>query len=153
GDARHYDLECTLTDRRRSVSFDAYKPLLGVAGARFISLQVGPTSAQARDYPAIIDLTSKIRDFADTAGLVPHLDLVISVDTAVAHLAGAMGKPVWILSRHDNCWRWMAEREDSPWYPNLRLYRQARSGDWPAVISRVAADLAQWTSGHKRGNG
>jgi ADP-heptose:LPS heptosyltransferase len=83
-----------------------------------------------------------VSDFADTASLVANLDLVISVDTSVVHLAGAMGKPVWILSRFDNCWRWLTEREDSPWYPTARLFRQTTSGDWNRVIARVTDALA-----------
>jgi len=72
------------------------------------------------------------------------LDLVISVDTSVAHLAGALGKPVWILSRFDGCWRWLLDRDDSPWYPTARLFRQRAPGDWDAVIARVAQELSAW---------
>jgi hypothetical protein len=87
------------------------------------------------------DLTSQLRDFADTAGLIENLDLVISADTAVVHLAGAMGKPVWVLNRFDSCWRWFPDRDDSPWYPTLRLFRQTAPGNWIDVVSRVAAAL------------
>jgi len=80
-------------------------------------------------------------DFDDTAALVAGLDLVISVDTAVAHLAGALGRPVWVLSRYDACWRWLAGRRDSPWYPSLRLYRQPNPGDWESLLAEVAGDL------------
>jgi len=80
-------------------------------------------------------------DFADTAALLANLDLVISVDTAVAHVAGAMGKPVWLLDRFDPCWRWLAGRRDSPWYPTLRLYRQTTPGDWAPVLAEVVRDL------------
>ena len=85
---------------------------------------------------------SGVVDFADTAALVAELDLVISVDTSTAHLAAAMGKPVWLLSRYSGCWRWLLERADSPWYPSLRLYRQDESRDWTGVMTRVARDLA-----------
>ena len=79
-----------------------------------------------------------INNFADTAGLMHHLDLVISVDTANAHLAGAMGRPVWIpLNAYGNCWRWLLKREDSPWYPSARLYRQPKMGDWDSVINKM----------------
>ena len=79
-----------------------------------------------------------IKDFADTAGLMHHLDLVISVDTANAHLAGAMGRPVWIpLNAYGNCWRWLLKREDSPWYPSARLFRQPRMGDWDSVVNKL----------------
>jgi ADP-heptose:LPS heptosyltransferase len=85
-----------------------------------------------------------VADFADTAAIVANLDLVISVDTAVAHLAAAMGKPVWLLSRFNGDWRWLLDRDDSPWYPTLRLYRQPASRDWRPVVARVAGDLAAW---------
>lgn len=85
--------------------------------------------------------TDELRDFADTAALIANLDVVISVDTSTAHLAAAMGKPVWILNRYDTCWRWLLNRTDSPWYPNVRIYRQQRPGDWDGVIRQVMADL------------
>jgi hypothetical protein len=144
GDARHYDVESNVIDRRRSVSLEAYVPLLKIDGARFFSLQIGPSANQIKDHPAVIDRTARIRDFADTAGLIAHLDLVISVDTSVAHLAGAMSKPVWVLSRFDNCWRWMMEREDSSWYPTMRLYRQPAPFTWGPAIERLTADLRHW---------
>ncbi len=93
------------------------------------------------DGPRIIDFTSLLNDFADTAALIENLDLVISVDTATAHLAGALGKPVWILNRFDTCWRWLLDRTDSPWYPTAKLYRQEKAGDWDPVIRRVKSDL------------
>jgi ADP-heptose:LPS heptosyltransferase len=83
-----------------------------------------------------------VTDFADTAAIVANLDLVISVDTSIVHLAGALGKPVFLLDRYDNCWRWLSGREDSPWYPTLRIFRQERSGEWAPVIARVAKALA-----------
>lgn len=146
GDARHYDIESNMTDRRRSVSLDAYAPFFAIPGLRFFSLQIGPAAAQAAGQPALIDLTAQIRDFADTAGLIAQLDLVVSVDTSVAHLAGAMAKPVWVLSRLDNCWRWLTGRRDSPWYPSLRLYRQTAPGDWQPTLQRLAEDLAGWAA-------
>ena len=87
-----------------------------------------------------------MHDFADTAALVANLDLVIAVDTAVAHLAGALGKPVWLLNRFDTCWRWLLERDDSPWYPSLRQFRQAEQGDWAEVMERVAGALEQFVT-------
>ncbi len=83
----------------------------------------------------------KERDLADTAAIISHLDLVITVDTSVAHVAGALNKPVWILSRFDGCWRWFADRDDSPWYPRARLYRQSEPGQWADVVERVASAL------------
>jgi tetratricopeptide (TPR) repeat protein len=89
----------------------------------------------------LTNFAGELRDFAETAALLEQLDLLISVDTSTAHLAGAMGKPVWILNRFDACWRWLLDRPDSPWYPSARLYRQESPGDWDGVIRRVAADL------------
>lgn len=117
----------------------------------FYSLQKGqPAEAELAELlarrwngPALRDYTSALHDFADTAALIEHLDLVVSVDTSAAHLAGALGKPVWILNRFDACWRWLLDRNDSPWYPSARLYRQHRPGDWDGVLRKVARDLDQ----------
>jgi ADP-heptose:LPS heptosyltransferase len=87
------------------------------------------------------DLAAEIRDFADTAALIENLDLVISVDTSVAHLAGALGKNVWTLLPARPEWRWLLDRDDSPWYPTMRLFRQTRRGDWTDVIDRVVTTL------------
>jgi len=92
--------------------------------------------------PAMVNLSDKLTDFAETAALIEQLDLVISVDTSTAHLAAAMGKPTWILNRYDSCWRWMMDRTDSPWYRSARLYRQTSPGDWAGVLQRVLDDLA-----------
>jgi ADP-heptose:LPS heptosyltransferase len=89
----------------------------------------------------LADYTDELEDFADTAALIMNLDLVISVDTSVAHLAGALGRPVWTLLHADPDWRWLLQREDSPWYPTMRLFRQPVLGDWDPVIRRVAAEL------------
>jgi tetratricopeptide (TPR) repeat protein len=91
----------------------------------------------------LVDAAPDIDDFDDTAGLIEALDLLISVDTSTAHLAAAMGKPVWLLNRFDSCWRWLENRDDSPWYPSLRLFRQTAPGDWPGVMQRVEAALAE----------
>jgi hypothetical protein len=117
----------------------------------FYSLQKGQPAeselaelvSRGWDGPELIDFSSSLNDFADTAALIENMDLVISVDTATAHLAGALGKPVWILNRFDTCWRWLLDRTDSPWYPTARLYRQPRSGDWDSVVERVRADFKQ----------
>jgi tetratricopeptide (TPR) repeat protein len=130
-------------DRRRSTTLATLAPLAVVPGVRFVSLQKGPAAEQARSAGFdLLDLMDQVVDFADTAALVANLDLVISVDTSVVHLAGAMGKPVFLLDRYDNCWRWLSGRDDSPWYPSLRIFRQQQSGDWPPVIARVATALA-----------
>jgi Flp pilus assembly protein TadD len=137
-------------DRRRSLSLEFLAPLAGIEGLQLFSLQKGPAAADLRDAqargwggPAIVDHTAELQDFADTAALVANLDLVIACDTSVAHLAGAMGKPVWILSRFDGCWRWLADRDDSPWYPTARLFRQEASGDWAGVVDRVRTALVE----------
>jgi hypothetical protein len=95
---------------------------------------------------AVIDWTDDLHDFSDTAALIENLDLVISVDTSVAHLAGALGKPFWLLNRYNSCWRWLRERDDSPWYPTARLFRQDATRDWDRVIARVQAALDDYVS-------
>jgi tetratricopeptide (TPR) repeat protein len=130
-------------DHRRSTRLATLAPLAAVPGIQFISLQKGLASEEAQTAGfALLDVMDAVRDFADTAALLANLDLVISVNTSVVHLAGAMGKPVFLLDRYDNCWRWLSGREDSPWYPTLRIFRQRRSGDWGPVIQRVAMALA-----------
>ena len=126
-------------DARRSLPPERLAPLAGLGRIRLVSLQKGGPSAPAA--LGLIDHTTDLHDFADTAALIANLDLVVSVDSAVAHLAGAMGKPVWLLDRFDHCWRWIAGRLDSPWYPTLRIYRQPNPGDWDAVVAAVARDL------------
>jgi ADP-heptose:LPS heptosyltransferase len=124
-----------------------------VAGVSFVSLQKGEPARQAADPPPglrLRDDTVELCDFADTAALIEALDLVISVDTSVAHLAGALGKPVWLLNRHDTCWRWLLGRDDSPWYPTLRQFRQPAPGDWQAVMARVRDALAKLADGRDR---
>ena len=147
GNARRHNPSVHAVDRQRSLHVDRYAPLLAIAGITFFSLQIGAEAAlQAKAHPAIIDLTADLRDFSDTAALIGELDLVISVDTAVAHLAGALGKPVWMLNRYNTCWRWLIERDDSPWYPSMRIFRQPQPGDWDAVMSRVRDTLATYAA-------
>ncbi|HEY0836689.1 MAG TPA: tetratricopeptide repeat protein [Azospirillum sp.] len=138
-------------DRRRSIALGQLAPLAGTPGVRFYSLQKGDdAAAQLRNPPPgleLIDPMDEVGDFADTAALVSRLDLVIGVDTSVVHLAGGLGRPVWVLSRFDGCWRWLTGRDDSPWYPSLRLYRQEDPGDWAPVIGRLARDLRDWAAG------
>ena len=132
-------------DRRRSIPFALLAPLASAPGCGFVSLRVGDTAPvdgpEAPRADWLLDVSDGITDFADTAALIETLDLVIAVDTAVAHLAGALGKPVWLLNRFDSCWRWLRDREDSPWYPGLRQFRQTTPGDWDGVIARVVAAL------------
>ena len=134
------DWQARLIDTRRSLEPSALAGLAGLTGIRFISLQKD-RPAPAIDGLPMFDAMEQMRDFADTAALVATLDLVIAVDTAVAHLAAALGRPVWLLSRYDGCWRWLHDRADSPWYPTMRIYRQARPFAWPAVIAQVRQDL------------
>jgi tetratricopeptide (TPR) repeat protein len=137
-------------DGKRSLNLELFAPLAGVPGVRFFSLQVGEGADQAATPPAgmeLTDLGAGIRDFADTAAIMAHLDLVISADTAVAHLAGALGKRVWVLLPMACDWRWLLEREDSPWYPGACLFRQRRRGDWGEVLERVARRLAELQDG------
>lgn len=134
----------------RSITLQMLAPLGQVPGVSFYSLQKGEARAQARQPPAgmeLIDRSAELRDFADTAALLANLDLVIAVDTAVVHLAGAMGKRVWMLLPFMPDWRWQLGREDSPWYPTVRLFRQTTNGEWQSVIQRVAAALRQWSRG------
>lgn len=134
----------TSVDRRRSCGLAAFAPLASVRGARFVSLQAGAAAAQGQEPPPgieLVDPMDAVHDFADTAAVIANLDVVISVDTSVAHLAGAMGKPVFLLDRFDNCWRWMHGRTDTPWYPSMTIFRQPRPGDWGAVMHRVAPAL------------
>lgn len=143
----------TPVNERRNVPLAALETFADL-DIEFYSLQLGqPATSELANLngrrwrgPILKDFTSEIRDFADTAALIDQLDLVISVDTSTAHLAGALGKPVWILNRFDTCWRWLIDRDDSPWYPTARLYRQERPGDWPAVLEKVRLDLRQWAS-------
>jgi hypothetical protein len=129
-------------DQRRSMKLAEMAPLAEASGHVFVSLQLGLPARQAAtaSFP-LVDVSDRITDFADTAALIEVLDLVITVDTAVAHVAGALGRPVWLLSRFDACWRWMRERDDSPWYPTMRLFRQTSPGDWADVMRRVADAL------------
>ena len=131
-------------DTDRSISLDALAPLAQASGVRFFSLQKGPAAAQAKSPPAemeLIDFTDSLNDFADTAALLANLDLVICVDTAVAHLAGAMGKKAWVLLPFAPDWRWMLDRNDSPWYPTFRLFRQPARGDWQTPINQIVEEL------------
>jgi tetratricopeptide (TPR) repeat protein len=126
-------------DRNRSLPPALLAPLFATPGVRFVNLQVGPSAGQI---PGIGDLTPLLADFAETAALIATLDLVLTVDTAVAHLAGALGKPAWVMLPHAPDWRWLLERDDSPWYASLRLFRQNSPGDWAGVVAAIASELA-----------
>ena len=140
-------------DHNRSIKLSMLAPLSTISGIRLFSLQVGEAAAQIKecsDILDIIDLTHEITDFADTAALIENLDVVVSVDTATAHLAGALGRPVIILLPFSPDWRWFLGREDSPWYPTARLLRQPAPGQWTPVINRLVELLRDWLKEQKR---
>ena len=131
-------------DKQRSVPVETLLPLLRTPGFTWVSLQKGEAAEQLARLPddvSVWDGSSRDGDFAETAALVATLDLVITTDTCIAHLAGAMGKPVWILLPHLADWRWMQERETTPWYPTARLIRQTTSEDWAGLVDRVVGEL------------
>jgi len=130
-------------DRNRSLPLPQLDSLANPHCA-FFSLQFGVGAQQLKQSAlAPVSLAGQLRNFAETAAAVANLDLLISVDTSVAHLAGALGRPVWLLLPFNCDWRWLLERSDTPWYPTMRLYRQPGRGDWPAVVARLAHDLAE----------
>ncbi|WP_449235879.1 tetratricopeptide repeat protein [Azospirillum doebereinerae] len=135
-------------DRNRSLPLDAILQLAGIPGIRLVSVQKGPAAGQLADRAAaggaaadVVNLDPEIGDFADTATILANLDLVVCVDTSVAHLAGALGRPAWVLLPFAPDWRWMLHRTDNPWYPTLRLFRQAVPGDWGPVLAAVSRCL------------
>lgn len=153
GSSRRQSAELAAIDARRSIPLQRLAPILAVGGCTFFSLQKGTASAELEPYRGrddttlpqigqIHDFSAEWADFSETAAFIANLDLVISVDTAVAHLAGALGKAVWLLNRHDSCWRWLLNRSDSPWYATLRQFRQPRPGEWEPPIAAAAAALA-----------
>jgi len=149
GGSRPDEPETWAANQRRNVPLLLLSAALDLPGIDFVSLQKGePAESEFRGREGaywkvgrVFNAAADLKDFADTAGLIANLDLVISVDTSTAHLAAAMGKPTWILNRYDTCWRWLLDREDSPWYASVRLYRQGADRDWNAVLKRVTADL------------
>lgn len=131
-------------DANRSCSLDFFKSLLFIDGIQLYSLQMGAASEELRsidDHSRIIDLSDEINDWSDTAAAIANLDLIITVDTSIAHLAGAMGRLTWTLLAYAPDWRWLLERGDSPWYPGMRLFRQQRVGDWSELFTRVSKEL------------
>ncbi|ASG20046.1 tetratricopeptide (TPR) repeat protein [Nitrospirillum viridazoti] len=138
-------------DRHRSIhQLAALDPLWAVPGVRWYSLQVGPRAADVGQMSAgrVTDLSTRLSDYGETAAAIANLDLVIAVDTSVAHLAGALGKPVWLLISNRPDWRWMRDRTDSPWYPTARLFRQTRMNDWSGPMAAMAAALAELAARH-----
>jgi len=125
---------------RRNVPFDALRSLLELDRVTFFSLQMGAAAAEATQRPrrsGFIDWTAELNSLDDTAALLSRLDMVISVDTSLAHLAAALDRPVWMLARYDTCWRWYKNRADTPWYPSMRIFSQERAGDWASVAGQV----------------
>jgi len=132
-------------DRNRSIALARLAPLFALEAVSFISVQRelrGEDAQALARLPRIAHLGEELHDFDDTAAVLALADLVISVDTSVAHLAGAMGRPAWILLPFAPDWRWMLRREDSPWYPTARLFRQDALGDWDSIIARARDELA-----------
>jgi tetratricopeptide (TPR) repeat protein len=134
-------------DRNRSMKLARLRPLIDGAGASFVSLQKGPSVAEIAEngwQGRILDLGSQLEDFADTAAVIAGLDLIVTVDTAVAHLAGSLSRPAWILIPFVPDWRWLLDRCDSPWYPTARLLRQTRHGDWTGPVADMLATLRRY---------
>ena len=131
-------------DLNRSLRLKTLSPLFGLSDVTFVSLQHEVREVDAgllHKHPTIVHIGDQFQDFADTAAAIANLDAVIAADTAVAHLAGAMGKPLLLLLPLGADFRWLRERSDSPWYPTARLYRQPAFGDWGSVIATVRQDL------------
>ena len=138
-------------DHKRSMTLERLRPLFELEGISWHSLQVGPSTAQlaAANLP-IADLSSALKDFADTTAATAQLDLVITVDTVIAHIAGALGKPVWLMLPAIAEWRWLREGSESPWYPTARLFRQPAIGDWDSLVAEVKGALASLAPQPKR---
>ena len=131
-------------NHERAMTLSKLEPLLELRGFRFYSLQKGPPSSQLSSLPArlsITDLGGEFADYADTAAAIMNLDLLLTVDTSVAHMGGALGRPTWVMLSRLPDWRWLRERSDSPWYPTMRLFRQQRLNDWPSLVSEVATEI------------
>ena len=144
GSSHQGHVDATLMDQRRSIGLERMKAWLTFEDLRFYSLQKGPSAKEVITLglqDRVVDFMSEVEDFADTAAIIQNLDLVITVDTSVAHLAGGLGKPVWILSRYDADWRWLQNRPTSPWYPTARIFGQPSPGDWGSVLSEVRREL------------
>jgi hypothetical protein len=131
-------------NRSRSIPLNLLESLFNLENVHFFSLQMGPEAAELTAWKAkIADLAPVTSDMADTAAQMAHLDLILSIDTSVAHLAGALARPLWVMLSCLPDWRWLLDRKDSPWYPTARLFRQPRPGDWTAVIASVRAALVE----------
>jgi hypothetical protein len=131
-------------DHHRSTHLAALAPLADIPGITLVSLQKGPAAAQAAQFPGLIDITADLTDFADTIAMIDGLDLVITVDTAIAHIAGAMARPTWVMLPFAPDWRWLTTRQDSPWYPSLRLFRHPAPRRWDLVAAELAVQLNRY---------
>ena len=151
GNPRKQLAGCNRIDALRSMEFAQLAPLFDVPDCEFFSLQKGDDAVRqlrgSNLRQHVLDWTDDLHDFSDTAALIENLHLVIAVDTAVAHLAGALNKPIWLLNRYNTCWRWLLDREDSAWYPTARLFRQDASRQWDRVVARVCAALRDAAGG------
>lgn len=146
GNPRMSQIDAHATDRQRSLTLAMVQPLLMQPGYQFYSLQKGEGAEQIAALglgSQIIDLMPDVADFEDTAAIVQNLDLVISVDTSVVHLAGGLGKPVWVLSRFGGCWRWLRNQQTNPWYPSARVFGQKHPGDWQGCITQLTQALQE----------
>ncbi len=135
-------------DPNRSLPLASLAPL-ALEGLTYLSLQIGPKAVEAKSAPdgmKLIDLSQEIMGFDDTAAILQLVDLLISIDSAPVHLAGAMARPTWVMLQHIADWRWFLEGENSPWYPSLRLFRQTKQGEWGSVAASIAAELSVWRS-------
>lgn len=136
----------------RSAGLDPYLPLAGIPGVQLIGLQKGPRLEELkalRTESLILDASPLLEDFADTAALIQELDLVLMTDSAVAHLTGALGRPIWVMLMHHPDWRWLRGRPDCPWYPSARLFRQKNPRDWDGVFAEVGRELARLAAPHR----
>ena len=145
GNPRAQNASARRIDALRSLPFSTLSPLVENTALACYSLQLGDMAIMQMQMNhrggRVINYARELRDFSDTAALIDNLDLIISVDTAVAHLAGSLGKPVWLLSRYNSCWRWLLDRNESPWYPTMQIFRQQQFGNWDSVIAEVQAEL------------
>jgi hypothetical protein len=140
-------------NRARSIPIEELAQIFALPGLKFYALQYGPEHNNVRRYPAVHDLHHRLITIEDTARIMCGLDLVITVDTMAAHLAGALAIPVWMLLPYECDWRWMLNREDSPWYPTMRLFRQPSPGNWNAAVRRIKAELQALIGGvHQNGS-
>lgn len=136
GNPKHHN------DRNRSIPYAVFRDLFDISNVIWVSLQVGSRAEDlAKTSDKVLDLSQSLSDFAETAGAIANLDLIITVDSAVAHLAGAMGKETWVLLPFAPDWRWQLDRKDSPWYPTMRLFRQNKAGNWQEVLKKVKTAL------------